>query len=88
MHFDSSDGGCDAQILEDQLKRTQLLTQQVRVMDRKLGISKDYIKYQIRQQKGAGAMMQSTDPDMMDYDYAENHWDMDDHDIMQDMDDD
>jgi hypothetical protein len=90
VHFDTSDSGCDPQALEEQIKRTVTLTEQVKKMDRKMGVSKDYIKFQIRQQKGTvGSMLNSTgDSDMMDYDYGETTWDGDDHDIMQDLDDD
>lgn len=90
MHFDSSNpSGCDPLALETQIKRTVTLTQHVKAMDRKLALSKDYIKWQARQIKAAGgAGLQQMDSDMMDFDYGGEGWDDEQHDLLQELDDD
>lgn len=60
-------------------------------MDRKLGLSKEYIQYQSRQGKNGGTSLSALmlDSDTMDYEYGGAPWNDDDPDetIMQDFDD-
>lgn len=80
--------------LEAQISRTISLTKQVKAMDRKLGLSKEYIQYTNRLAKMAGGgssllSMGASDPDAMDFDYGGASWadDEPEETIMQDFDD-
>lgn len=81
--------------LEAQISRTISLTKQVKTMDRKLGLSKEYIQYTNRLAKMAGggssllSAMGASDPDAMDFDYGGAGWadDEPEETIMQDFED-
>lgn len=77
--------------LDSQISRTISLTKQVKAMDRKLGLSKEYIQWANRLAKMAGggsSLLSMGDPDAMDFDYG-GGWadDEPEETIMQDFDD-
>lgn len=68
------------------------MTKQVKAMDRRLGLSKEYIQYTNRLAKMAGGsslLSMGSDPDAMDFDYGGANWadDEPEETIMQDFDD-
>lgn len=91
VHFDSSpvEEARNLAVLEEQIQRIVTLNEQVEQMDRKLGLTKEYIQFTTRQGKapgGGGPVGLSMDSDMMDLEYGAA-WGDDDPDetIMQDF---
>lgn len=80
-----------AQALEEQIKRIVALSSQVKHMDRKLGLTKEYLQFSSRNMKGGLSMpsLMGMDSEMME-DYGGGVWGEDDTDevLMQDFDDD
>jgi COP9 signalosome complex subunit 3 len=94
VHFDSSpvEEARNLALLEEQIQRIVALNEQVKQMDRKLGLTKEYIQFTTRQGKapgGGGPVGLSMDSDMMELEYGAV-WGDDDPDetIMQDIGDD
>ncbi|KAI5776631.1 hypothetical protein EDC01DRAFT_681752 [Geopyxis carbonaria] len=95
VHFnnDSMLESHNSRALEEQIMRTVKLTNQVKLMDRKLGLSKEYIQFQIKQAKFAARDQShsNADPDLMDFDYGgEGQWPEDENEetVMHDFDED
>jgi COP9 signalosome complex subunit 3 len=70
-HIDEAD---NLHALKEQIQRVVRLNAQVKQMDRKLGLSKEYIQYFNKQAKNSGGNTSggilNVDSDMMDYDYG------------------
>jgi COP9 signalosome complex subunit 3 len=79
VHFDSNpiEEVRNLQALEEQIQRIVTLNKQVKQMDRKLGLTKEYIQFSAKQGKGSGggnaSGLMAMESDMMELDYAA-HW--------------
>jgi len=74
-HIDEAD---NLHALKEQIQKVVRLNAQVKQMDRKLGLSKEYIQYFNKQAKSSGGNTSggilSVDSDMMDFDYGGAAW--------------
>jgi COP9 signalosome complex subunit 3 len=76
VHFDSNpiEEVRNLRALEEQIHRTVVLNKQVKQMDKKLGLTKEYIQFVSKQGKGSGGGnppgLMNMDSDMMELDYA------------------
>ncbi|KAL7269298.1 hypothetical protein RUND412_008045 [Rhizina undulata] len=76
--------------LESQILRTVSVTNMAKDMNRKLGLSREYIMFANRSSKlsMSAALSRVEDPDAMEFDYGQGGWDDDgDETVMQDFDD-